>query len=62
MGSRTNEWLNKFFSMIMLLQKNDGFKKEVIETEILMRSFDLFYLRLANTNFENKIFIRDVEM
>ena len=48
--------------MIMLLQKNDGFKKEVIETEILMRSFDLFYLRLANTNFENKIFIRDVEM
>ena len=62
MGSRTNEWLNKFFSMIMLLQTNDGFKKEVIETEILMRSFDLFYLRLANTNFENKIFIRDVEM
>ena len=41
----------------MLLQRNDGLKKEVFEIEVLVRSFDLFFPRIANANFEDKFFI-----
>ena len=61
-GSKTNEWLNKIFPTTMLLQRNDGLKKKVLEIEVPVRSFDLLFPRIANANFENKIFVRRVDM